>query len=439
MADGIKDKMALSGGVYYERYGDTVYLRNTDTRKDYLFNKISYDILNCFSKKNPRGIDAVTETLISKYEVEDEAALGEDIHNFINRLNEEKILVPEKDIRKDGVHVIERVKKLCTDRRILYSIGLEMTYRCNERCVHCYIDEESDSRDELTLSEYKKLIDEARGMGCINILLTGGEVCMKPCFPEVAEYAASSGMLVDIYTNGIAMNDEMFDRICALKPNSLSYSLYGSNKHIHDSITHVAGSFDRTLRYIMMTKCAGIDTYIKTVAMKENFSDMEGLIKLGKRIGIDVTPGLTILDTHSGASRESHRLDRCEDYQEIIRLFEKYYPGITGIGERDIDSAVCGAGQCSLCIDPYGEVFPCLSMRTSLGNIRKNGIKEIWYESGKLTKIRDIKFHDICSSCHECKYSCCCNICMGQLHEAGSKMPDEVCMLAKATFQVKMF
>ena len=431
---GALDLLRLAPGVYYEKYGEGVYLRCVDTRKDYLFNDIVCDLLDCFSKTEPHSAAKAVETVLSQYEAEDEASFRQDMDDFLRLLIDEGILEePAPEPMRDTA-VKHLVEQQCSRERRLFSLGLELTYRCNERCVHCYVDGPPDSHGELTLDEYRKLLDEARAMGCISLLLTGGEVCCKRDFPEIAEYAASIGMLVDIYTNGLAVTDELFDRICALKPNSMSFSLYGGHAELHDAITQVKGSFDRTLKLVMMTKCAGIDTYIKTVVLRENVNDLEPLFQLGKRIGVDVAPTYTILDTHTGVSSACHRLETAEEYRTVMEMIRRYHPKSLIRDDRDPVEPACGSGQCSLCVDPYGEIYPCLALRTSLGNVRRRSIQDVWQNSPELERIRQLRFKDLCPGCGTCSYVGSCDICMGRLSQGGHNVPEDVCMISKASF-----
>ena len=79
---------------------------------------------------------------------------------------------------------------------------LELTYRCVEKCVHCYIDDAKPfcAKDELTLDDYKNFLRQAREMGCVKVLLTGGEVLLRKDFCDIAEFAVAQGFIVDIYT-----------------------------------------------------------------------------------------------------------------------------------------------------------------------------------------------------------------------------------------------
>ena len=96
-------------------------------------------------------------------------------------------------------------------RRIPIEGTIETTYRCNLDCVHCYVNEPAGSREErereLSLERLKELVDEIVAEGTLFVLFTGGEVLVRPDFPDLYLYARSKGLLVTIFTNGTMITD----------------------------------------------------------------------------------------------------------------------------------------------------------------------------------------------------------------------------------------
>lgn len=418
----------LAKGVCYERYGEHVYLRHIDARKDFLFNPLVYDLLGCFSG-GPRTEEEVRAALLEAYDAEDTEAFRREIGGFLRQLEGEGILKSDREPPPEAESPVELAQAACEAEGRLFSAALELTYRCNERCIHCYADDPPDGREELTLAEYRTLLEDLRDMGCVELLLTGGEVCVKDCFLQVAQYAASLGMAVDIFTNGLGLTPELFDALKALKPNSLSFSLYGG-RAVHDQITGVPGSFDRTLRAVMAAKCAGFDTYIKTVVMRENLGELEALLRLGRRLEIPVTAGFAVLDTHTGRSGAAHQLTEPEDIRRALELLEgcrSFAPG-----RRDPRGPVCSGGRTSLSVDPYGEVRPCVTMPVSLGNVRQTPVRRIWEGAPELRAIRNRSLGSVCPRRGACPNIDYCEVCLGRvLAREDGGVPEDVCVLAE--------
>lgn len=431
--------MKLIEGIYFYDCGEYVYLRNVNDTKEYLFNPIGYDILKCIEDHPGCDEAFVCRNLLEIYEVEDPEALAEDVQMFIRELEQNQLIALDAKEAEPKPDISEMVDELCRKEGRIHSATLELTYRCNERCIHCYVDDGCDpaAPKELSLAEYRKLLDQLKEMGCIHLLLTGGEVCLRKDFLEIAQYAVSSGFLVDVYTNGIGLTDEHFDRLCAMKVNSVSFSLYSADPAVHDGITKVPGSFERTLKRLMMFKCAGIDTYVKTVVIQQNLDSLEGLLELGRRLRIPVNPATSISDTHTGASKAACRLEDQSQRLRAAQILQKYDPVPLQQLSRDVNSTVCRAGISTLSVDPYGGVHPCLAFTQPVGSIREQSLREIWENAPLMKKLRNFRFRELSEKCGSCQFSAACGVCIGAAYsESGGKLcpNSDSCQWAEASY-----
>ncbi len=425
--------MELSKDVFYRQYGDSVYLRHVGLHRDMLLNASAYRALELLKAAGGGSREELLKALVTGG-----AGSEKGCERFLDSLVAGGV-VTGGAVETDDFSLRNRMLELCTREDRLFSASLELTYRCNERCVHCYVDDVPDAGRELTLEEYEKLIDDLGDMGCLYLHVTGGEVLLKRELMPILRRALSRGMAVDLYTNGYAMTDEVFDELKDLHLNSLSYSLYGGTPAVHDAVTKVPGSFEKTMRAVMMTKCAGIDTFIKTVVMRENISDFENLLRLCRRLDILLFASYEIVDTHNGISAEKHRLEKVEDYLSAMRLQHKYYPHPAS-GRRDPDGPVCGAGGSALAIDPYGNVKLCISLPQVLGNIRETPIREIW-ERKSVDWVRKLTFRNMCVGCENCQYIDHCGFCLASTDAGPCKSPakpDYACILAEAAYRAEL-
>ncbi len=73
------------------------------------------------------------------------------------------------------------------------SVQLDLTYRCNERCIHCYLDHEDHG--EMTTTEIKSLLDQFAEAGVFFLTLSGGEILLRKDFFEILEYARAIALL----------------------------------------------------------------------------------------------------------------------------------------------------------------------------------------------------------------------------------------------------
>ncbi len=437
--------MEINRSIYYHRYGEFLYVRDVDRQKDFLYNEIVGDILDFFhAGESEEQFARLITHLKSQYDLADvnEEEFEQDIFLFLEELKDNGILV---DVQQSGqtargLAVADQIGRYCEENHVLDSLCLEITYRCNERCVHCYLDDahETQGKSELTFRDYQNLLNEAHELGCFRVLITGGEISVRPDFMDIAEYAAEKGMLVDLYTNGLSISDRQFQRICAMKPNSVSVSLYGGDSRIHDSITKVAGSFDKTLRFAMMLKCAGIDVFIKSVAMKQNAESMESLYQLGEMLHIPISVSLAVGPKGNGENPGKYRLNCIDCYRKMVSLNDRYGDGVVNFTETDfvknLDSPPCSIGKSGLSVDPFGNVNPCNAYKTNLGNVRRNSLQDIWLLSPELKKIRNLKMRDVSPKCARCENIAFCPVCIGFAEQERNEpyFCEDVCLIAKA-------
>lgn len=426
--------LSIAPDVYFRKYGEYNYVRDVALARDYIMNETSYDIMEFIREHQPCDGSELVSYLRTIYEITEDAEFEQDIREFTEQLLSDHILLSDEDTDENNEYLRGIIQQTCFETHQLFTVCMELTYRCNEKCIHCYVDTPSEQGVELRTSEVYGLIDQLKELGCMGVLLTGGEVTLRPDFMDIARYVKQAGMLVDIYTNGLMVSDAVVDELIELKPNSVSFSLYGGTPEIHDRVTTVPGSFEKSLRTIMMIKCAGIDTFIKSVLLKENADDYENLLKLGKRLGIPVKASISIMPTHKGKQADRFRLLDRDRYIKVLKLEEEY-----GVRDFSQDASkrgryICASGLDSMAIDPIGNVHPCNAHPAVLGNVREQSLKEIWENSDILKAMREVRPQDVSEECAACEDYHYCSICVGSaIRENGSLSPcSDTCMIAQA-------
>ena len=83
-------------------------------------------------------------------------------------------------------------------------------------------------------------------MGGIHVTLSGGEAFMHKDLIEIARYCREKDLKISILSNLIALKDEQVATLKELNISLIQVSLYSMNPEIHDFITTVKGSFEKT-------------------------------------------------------------------------------------------------------------------------------------------------------------------------------------------------
>lgn len=414
----LNPRFRLVKSAFFRKVGNVVYVRNVATGEDFIFSKEAWPI---FSELR-NGVASRSSVLGGQKEfISQLVSLG-----IVSCDNISKSAKAKKPATMDGgISLDERTSKddivgylqeECRRKHLLWSAGLELTYRCNERCRHCYLDvhEEQTPSRELSENEWLKVVDQLARMGCMNVLVTGGEPTMHPAFLSICERIIKRGMLCDVYTNGLAISDTIFDSLCKLPLNSISVSLYSGSSKFHDNVTGVPDSFKKTLANLLRFKSAGFDAYAKVPVFHKHLEDYFAAKKLGAKYGFRVLASTFLVPGHSGKSRNPMMMNSSE-YMEFLKRETAPNTSLESpeLIEKHREEPICQAGQSTLCVSPFGDVMPCNSFPAVCGNIRKTPLPEIWRTSeifGQLRKLRRRDASSRCAICHDISY---CTICPG--------------------------
>jgi MoaA/NifB/PqqE/SkfB family radical SAM enzyme len=144
--------------------------------------------------------------------------------------------------------------KKTEEKRIPLSAEIEFTERCNNNCIHCYInlpanDEEAKKR-ELSFREITDIVDEAVEMGCLWWLISGGEPLVRKDFADIYLYLKKKGLLVSVFTNATLITPKLIRLFKRYPPRDLEITIYGVTRKTYERITRTPGSFEAFRRGI---------------------------------------------------------------------------------------------------------------------------------------------------------------------------------------------
>jgi radical SAM protein with 4Fe4S-binding SPASM domain len=304
----------------------------------------------------------------------------------------------------------DRIVKKTLDKFIPFKVDWEITYGCNLNCIHCYQTGPTQGKPELSKEKIFSVLDELVDSGCLFITFTGGEVLIRRDFFEIAGYARKKEFAIRIFSNGTLINEDTASRIRELNPLSVEISLYGASASVHESITRISGSFEKTINAFKVLKRRGINTVVKTTFTKDNFLEFDKLKEFAMNIDSQFNFSFTVIPKIDG-SKEVIKL-RMNEFQlkELFSAQDWLVAGITGGGVQ-VFEPLCAAGFNSLYISPYGEVFSCVTLREPCGNLQDSSLKDIW-QGEFFKKLRSIKFENL-KECFRCKLSYYCDRCAG--------------------------
>ena len=178
------------------------------------------------------------------------------------------------------------------------SVHLDLTYRCNERCIHCYLDH--DDHGEMTTAEIKDLLDQMADAGVFYLTLSGGEILMRRDFFEIVEHARARTFCIKLKTNGVLIREKEAERLRALGVESVQISVYSHRPEVHDAITKVPGSLRQSIAAVRLLREQGLTVTMANVLMVQNAADYQGVRALAAELGAKFTIDPTITPMMDG-------------------------------------------------------------------------------------------------------------------------------------------
>jgi radical SAM protein with 4Fe4S-binding SPASM domain len=285
----------------------------------------------------------------------------------------------------------------------LFTVMVELTYRCNLDCFFCYNDVKQ-AGIPLEKVQYFQLLEDLRDMEVLSLTLTGGEPLAHPDFMAIGRRARELGFVVRIKSNGHALRGRLARKIKSeVDPFVIDLSLHGSCARTHDRQTRVPGSFDRLMENIPELQELGLRLKLNCTVTRWNENEIDGIFAIAD--GFNIKLGLTpIVSPRDNGDAEP--LDISPSIEGTRRLFKSLNARVAAnrvkagveapeLEERGQGRKIgvqgeknCGAGASSLTIDPIGNVLPCVEWRRPVGNLHETSIKEIWVSADELGTVR---------------------------------------------------
>lgn len=268
--------------------------------------------------------------------------------------------------------------------------SLELGYRCNLRCQHCYVAHGHTGLpglQELSAAEIQRILDEVVDEGCLWLLLTGGEPLLRRDFPEIYTYAKRKGLLLNLFTNGTLLTPRLADLLAEWRPFNIEITLYGCTQETYERVTGIPGSHARCMRGIELLLERKLPLKLKSMLMTLNVHELEAMKAFAEGLGLDYRYDPML---HAGldGSQHPHNLrlspqrvvqfdvedgERFQAWQEFCDRFVVSPPDTSTLYR-------CGAGVKSFHIDPYGQLSLCITSRQPSYDLRQGNFHEGWAE-----------------------------------------------------------
>ena len=447
-----------SKNTFVRFYDESVHIVNQLSFQDRVYDETGTDFLKEINR-TPQNVNDIVDRLHKLYgDSVSRQELYDDFMEFGTDLAEHKFLVMGETAEELDANDIEfsysmanlktqtddftqvtkqHVQKTTRDlswedsqrKPRLNAIQFELTSRCNERCIHCYIPNGKKNHGfDMPTEKVKSIIDEFAEMGGQHVTLSGGEVFMHKDIIPIMQYCREKDMRISILSNLISLKDEQIPAIKEANISLLQTSLYSMDPAIHDAITTVPGSHAKTKANLEKLIDADIPCQISCPSMKINYKGYVDVLKYAQSKKIKAYTDYMIkaqadFDTSNLANRPS-----LEETEELLRDIIEYdidYKNLTlqqmsKSEEQRIDpekfakQPLCSVGINDFCITANGDVYPCSGWQAMIcGNVYKQSLKEIWDNSPQFAELRKITQGSF-PQCLTCEARDYCHICLVQ-------------------------
>jgi radical SAM protein with 4Fe4S-binding SPASM domain len=265
---------------------------------------------------------------------------------------------------------------------LLDSLDMELTERCNNNCIHCYINlptaDLNARQRELSTKEIQEILQEAVSLGCLTVGFTGGEPLLRKDFADLYIFARKLGLRVALLTNATLITPaltKVFARIPLLQP--IEVTLYGMKRSSYESVTRVSGSFEAAWQGIHLLLEKKVPFVVKGALLPSNRGEMGEFASWASTIPWMDTPPSYSIFFDLRARRDSQQKNllikglRLTPHEVVTFFFRKQEKHLREMREfcsqftrpSGGDLFSCGSGIRSGCVDAYGHLQPCMLLR----------------------------------------------------------------------------
>ena len=252
--------------------------------------------------------------------------------------------------------------------------------------------------------------------GCLFLLLTGGEVLLRPDFAEIYRRARGRGMLVSLFTNATLLTPAIADLLAYSRPQSIEITLYGATQQTYEAVTQVPGSYARCRRGIELLLERGLPLTLKSVLLTTNRHELAEMQTLAEEVGVKFRYDGTLWPRLDGGERPyDHRLSLEEmlaldrEDPERRRQWEETAALFGGQLVRAEYVYSCGAGLQTFHVDSAGRMSICTMSRHPSYDLRQMRFEEAWEALGTLRQQR----RRLDTACRTCTAGGLCTQCPG--------------------------
>lgn len=381
--------------------------------------------------------DYLANSMAERFDVDVEHA-AVDVRNFVDELAHGSFGMSTLPTQYGPL--TDELFRCASDRRQPISASFELTTRCNLACRMCAVRHPADDvarrAKELPAAAWLSLANQAVGHGMLFLILTGGEVFLRPDFFEIFEPLTRLGLLIAVRTNGTLISEAVAERLAQAPPNCTTITLYGATAATYEAVTGVIGSYTHC--------CAGIESLIKCrvplelkiTITRQNVGELEAMRQMAHNWGVPFSGNWLLGKRPDGTPSEVEKcrlsVQDCIKLESTDRISADEWSDVTLMGYATAGdyNFHCLCGKAHFAINPAGEINACLSLPRPAAKPLEVGFAVAWEQVKEY--VDSLRIASVCLSCDARVY---CKRCPGWSLTETNTLTEPVpylCQIARA-------
>lgn len=310
----------------------------------------------------------------------------------------------------------DATRKKWEEERKPYSALVELTPRCNMNCVHCYL-QKKHLEKELEWERIREILDIIYEKGVLFLTFTGGEIFTRKDFCDIYGYAKEKGFMVELFTNGLYVPDEVLDLLEKYPPVLVDVSIYGASEDTYYKVTGIHGAYEKVVKNCKRMIARNIRVSLRSPILQDTYGEIGEMKKNADDMGITFRTSFEISPTVEGDFVT-------QNYQVSVKEALRYeMEEFFGRGQRNLDQEPqdgaenkellfsCKMGRGAFVVDYEGNIFPCMKFRHIGVKLDAANFDDIWQSYSQYHGMRYREGH----KCLDCAARYYCEICPAEM------------------------
>lgn len=270
---------------------------------------------------------------------------------------------------------------------------LELTYKCNHKCIHCYnnsADSMWDYDGMLTVDEWRQVCNQLNELGIVQCVVSGGEpLMMGEQLFDIMDVLHKNKVKIVFISNGMLLDEEKVKKLSKYKYDWFQLSIDGCSPETYKTMRGVDG-FEKAINAIYLLRKENIPVTIAHAVTKVNFQELENMVDFSFQMGA-IKLVISPFELVGRAITNSSKLALSdEEYKEVYNILKRKMNEYAGRMEISVPPESVVSLHANLykrnsimLVRPNGDVkFDCLSP-FKIGNVKEDSLKDLWNDLGK--------------------------------------------------------